>query len=123
MYNNNVDALGAMAGIMKSGIDQQIQAHNQQKAFQQTSHDIPGNSFVAVQPPQLAPQPSVSQTFYGQPALALTRDSAQEGISAPAGASQAIGRRLLQQQGAGAGGIATSLANMGAQAFGSFANK
>ena len=108
MFNNNLNALGALAGIIGSNINQQIKAHDQDQA----ARSIPGNSFVAVQAPQLAPQPSVSSTFYGQPAL-LTQDSA------PSEYSQALGRKLLQE---GSEGVATSLASMGSQAFGSLAH-
>lgn len=110
MYNNNLDALGALASIVGSNIDQQIQAHDQEQA----AKSVPGKSFLAVQAPQLAPQPSVSSTFYGQPAF-LTQDSA------PGRYTQSLGRKMLQQQ--GAEGAASSLASMGSQALGSFASK
>lgn len=110
VYNSNLDAVGALASIVGSNIDQQIKAHDQEQA----AKNVPGNSFLAVQAPQLAPQPSVSSTFYGQPAL-LTQDSA------PGEYSQSLGRKMLQQQ--AAGGVASSLASMGSQALGSLASK
>ena len=110
VYNSNMGALGALAGIIGSNIDQQIKAHDQEQA----ANSIPAKSFLAAQAPQLAPQPSVSSTFYGQPAF-LTQNSA------PGEDTQLLGRRMLQQQ--GAEGVATNLASMGTQALGSFANK
>lgn len=50
-----------------------------------------------------------------------TQEGGEQGDSTEAGSSQGLNRRLLQHQ--GTGGLATSLANMGTQAFGSLANK
>ena len=110
MYNSNLDALGALASIVGSNIGQQLQAHDQEQA----AKNVPGKSFLALQTPQLAPQPSVSSTFYGQPAL-LTQDSA------PGEYSQSLGRKMLQEQ--GTGGAGSSLASMGTQALSSLASK
>ena len=188
-----MDALGAMAGIIGGSVEQQIKQHFQQEQQQQGSQGVPGTSFIAVQSPQLAPQPALSSAYYAQPSqttadspqaagtqaasstyyaqpaetaaesvqvssaqpptatrefqpysqqgaqrmqasstqeVSLQGDSAQadttqeggeQGDSTEAQSSQGLSRRLLQQQ--SAGGLATSLANMGTQAFGSLANK
>ena len=188
-----MDALGAMAGIIGGSVEQQIKQHYQQEQ-QQGSQGVPGTRFLAVQSPQLAPQPALSSAYYAQPAqttadspqaagtqaassmynaqpaetaaknmqvssaqtpltvtgesqpyslqdvqsmqasstreeglqggsaqAVTTQEGGEQGDSTEAGSPQGLSRRLLQQQ--RAGGLATSLANMGTQAFGSLANK
>lgn len=101
-----------MAGIIGNSVNQQIKAHNQEAA----GGSMIGKSFAAVQSPVQAPQPADASAYYPQLASALADTNGAD-------SDQALGRKLLQQQAAAGPSLPTSLAAMGSEALGGFANK